>query len=377
MNVSVSDISPAQKRLQVEIPASRVREEMERKYRDLAKKAKIKGFRPGKVPRSIIKSYYGKVVEQELSSHFIQDTFPDALKETDLKPLTQADVSESKFEDDGSFSYSALVDICPPFELPDYKGLKLYKPEAKVGEEQVQAEIEKLRQGYAQLRSIEDERPVAEGDVAVVDFTPSVDGKVYEKGGTKDFMVEVGKGEMHPDFDKQLVGRRAGESFSFELDYADDAPAPEIAGKRVHFDLTIKDLKEKEVPELNDEFAQSIGSGQFETLDSLVKELREQMTKREEERQSTMLGEQITEKLLRQVKFELSQKVIDNETDRMVENLKYQFESQGLSFDTARFNSPEFRTGYRAQAERSVRTQAVLDRIADAEQVSLSDEEND
>ncbi len=377
MNVSVSDIGPAQKKLQVEIPASRVREEMERKYRDLARKAKIKGFRPGKVPRSIIKSYYGKAVEQELSSHFIQETFPGALKETDLKPLTQADVSESRFDEDGSFSYSALVDICPPFELPDYKGLKLYKPPVEVGEEQVQAELERLRQGYAQLRSIEDEHPVVEGDVAVVDFTPSVDGKVFEKGKTKDFMVEVGKGSMHPDFDKQLVGRRAGESFSFELDYADDAPTPEIAGKRVHFDLVIKEVKEKEVPELNDEFAQSLGSAQFETLDDLMKEIRERLTKREEEKQSGMLGEQITEKLLREVRFELSQRVIDNEADKMVENLKYQFENQGLSFDSARFNAPEFRSGYLLQAERNVRSRVVLDRIADAEQISLSDEENE
>ena len=128
MNVSLTDISPSQKKIRVEIPESKVTEELDKKYRDLAKKTKIKGFRPGKVPLSIIKSYYGKAVEHEVSTQFIEDTFGDALKETDLKPLTQADVSESHFEEGGAFTYTALVDICPPFELPVYKGLEIHKP---------------------------------------------------------------------------------------------------------------------------------------------------------------------------------------------------------------------------------------------------------
>jgi trigger factor len=124
MNVSLTDVSPSQKKIEVQIPGSKVTEELEKRLRDLAKKTKVKGFRPGKVPVSIIKSYYGKAVEHEVSTYFIQETFEDALKETDLKPLTQADVNESHFEEDGAFTYTALVDICPPFELPDYKGLQ-------------------------------------------------------------------------------------------------------------------------------------------------------------------------------------------------------------------------------------------------------------
>jgi trigger factor len=294
MNVSVTDISPSQKKIRVEIPASKVQEEFDKKYRDLAKQVKIKGFRPGKVPRSIIKSYYGKAVEQEISSEFIQETFPDALKETDLKPLTQADVSDTNFEDNGSFSYTAMVDICPPFELPNYKGIEIYKPPIEIPEEQVDAELEKLRQSHAQLRAVEIERPIKEGDIAVVDFTPMVEGQVFEKGKTQDYMAEVGKGTLHPDFDKHILGHRPGDTFSFELDYAEDAPTREIAGKKVHFDLTVKELKEKEVPELNDDFAVSIGTGQFETLDALKEEIRKGLTNRAEEGASGRVREQIT-----------------------------------------------------------------------------------
>ncbi|MCE5335924.1 MAG: trigger factor [Desulfobacteraceae bacterium] len=371
MNVSVTDISPSQKKIRVAVPASKVQEEIEGKYRDLAKNVKIKGFRPGKVPRSIIKSYYGKAVEQEVTSQFIQETYPEALKETDLKPLTQADVSEPKFEDDGSFSYTALVDVCPPFDLPEFKGLKLYKAPVEISETLVDAELERLRERQAQVRAVETERPVRDGDVAVVDFTPTIDGKLFEKGKTEDFMVEIGKGSLHPDFDKNLIGHNRGDNFSFELDYAENAPTPEIAGKHVLFDVTIKDIKEKEVPELNDDFALSVGTGQFETLDALKEEIRTKLREREDERVRSTLREQIVDKLLEQIQFEVPPRAVEAEADRMVQNLKHQFESQGLNFDTERLNAPEYKTGYRMQAERDIRTRLILDKIAQSEGLSL------
>ena len=377
MNVSLTDISPSQKKIRVEIPESSVAKELEKKYRDLAKKAKIKGFRPGKVPLSIIKSYYGKAVEHEVSTQFIQDTFGDALKESDLKPLTQADVSESHFEEGGAFSYTAVVDICPPFDLPDYKGLKIHKPAVEVTEEQIQAELDKLVQNHSQLRALETERPIREGDVAIVDFMPSVEGRVFEKGKTKDFMAEIGKGALHPDFDKHLLGRKPGESFSFELYYPEDASTSELAGKSVHFDLTVKELKEKEVPELNDEFAQSLGSGQFETLDALRQEVQQKLLEREEQSASQSVRDQILRKILGKVQFEISPRVIESEADRILQNLKHQFESQGLKFDADALNTSEYKTGSRLQAERDIRTRLVLDKIAEAEAISLDLEEEE
>jgi trigger factor len=375
MNVSLTEVSPSQKKIQVQIPVSKVTEELEKKYRDLAKNTKVKGFRPGKVPLSIIKSYYGKAVEHELSAQFIQDTFEDALKETDVKPLTQADVSESHFEEDGGFTYTALVDICPPFELPGYKGLEVHKPAVEITDEQIQQEMDGLAQSHAQLHTVESPRPIHEGDVAIVDFTPIVGGKVFEKGKTQDLMVEVGKGSLHPDFDGHLVGRESGESFSFELDYPEDARTPELAGKKVRFDLTIKDLKEKEVPELNDEFAQSLGSGQFETIEALKDEFRSKLREREEQSVSQIVHTQILRKILDQVQFEVSPRVIDREAERMINNLKRQFESQGLQFDTATLDSEHYKNISRLQAEKDIRARLVLDKIAEAEGIALDPEE--
>ena len=375
MNVSLTEISPSQKKIRVEIPGPRVTEELEKKYRDLAKKSKIKGFRPGKAPLSIIKSYYGKTVEHEVSSQFIQDTFEDALKESDLKPLTLADISESHFEEGGAFTYTAVVDICPPFELPDYKGLKIHKPSVEVTDEQLQAELDKLVQGHAQLRALESDRPIREGDVAIVDFVPVVEGLVFEKGKTNDFMAEVGKGSLHPDFDKHLLGRKPGESFSFELYYPEDAPSSELAGKSVRFDLTVKELKEKEVPELNDEFAQSLGSGQFETIEALRQEFRQKLLEREEQSASQSVRDQILRKILGKVQFEISPRVIEREADRILQNLKQQFKSQRLKFDADTLNTSEYKTGSRLQAEQDIRTGLVIGRIAEAEAISLDSED--
>lgn len=376
MNVSVVDVSANQKKVQIEIPASAVQKELEAKYRELAKSVKIKGFRPGKAPRSILKSYYGKSVEHEVSSDLIQKSFPEALKETGLKPLTPADVSESRFEENGALTYTALVETSPPFDLPSYKGLKVYKPPVEVPEDRVEEELARLREQHAELRTVEQERPVAEGDIVIVDFTPSVAGKVFEKGKNSGVMIEVGKKSVHPDFDAKLVGRLPGETFSFELDYPEDAPTREIAGKRVTFELTIKELKEKELPELDDDFAKSVGS-QFETLEALKNEIRERLIKREEEKLGDQVRQQIADKLLDQVQIELPPKVVESEVDRMIGMLRYQFESQGLQFDASKFNTPEIRAGYRAPAERNVRRHLIFDKIAEAEGIALDEAEKE
>jgi trigger factor len=223
------------------------------------------------------------------------------------------------------------------------------------------------------LRIVEEDRPIQEGDVAMVDFTPWVDGVVFERGKTNDFMAEIGKNTLHPDFDGNLVGRRAGESFSFELDYPNDAPTSEIAGKRVKFDVTIKEIKEKDLPELNDEFAKE--AGQFDTLEALRQSTRERLEKREQDRISMEVQQKIADLLLEKIDIRLSQKVIDREVDRMIEMLTRQFESQGLKIDTSKFNTPEIRADYQPKAEKNLLKSLILEQIAQKENIELTEDE--
>ena len=373
MNVSVVDLSANQKKLQVRIPALRVQDELDKRYRDLAKNIRIKGFRPGKVPRHIIKSYYGKTIESELSSQFIQESYEDALGEASLKPLVEADVSEMHFEDDGTFTYSALVDVAPPFQLEEYRGLTVQRTPVEVTEEQFEAEIERIRQQHAQLRTMEEARPVAQGDIVLVDVLPTVDGTIFEKGKQHDYMLEVGKHTLHPDFDQHLIGHEAGAVVAFELDFPADAPTPEIAGKRVRFEVAIREIKEKVVPELNDDFAKEVGH--FQGLDDLKQAVREMLHKREHEKEAAAVREQMIEQLLGKVTIDLSSKVIEREVDRLVNLFRQQFESQGLKIDFGKLDTPEIRASYRPQAERNVRWRIIYGYIAEQEQLALTDEE--
>jgi trigger factor len=373
MNVSVVDLSANQKRLQVEIPALRVREELDEKYRDLAKNIRVKGFRPGKVPRNIIKSYYGKTVENELSSQFIQRTFQDALREANLKPLVEADVSEMRFEDSGAFTYVAVVDVSPPFEIRDYRGLSIHRSPVEIDPTRVEIEIERIRQQHSQLRNLEVQRPAAEGDVVLVDLVPTVDGAVYEQGKASDYMVEIGKQMIHPEFDRHLIGHQSGESVAFDLDYPEDVPAHEIAGKRVHFEVTIREIKEKFVPELDDEFAKEVG--QFENLEELRQTVRDRLLKLETERVSADVRQQIIDQLLSRVDIELSSRVIDREVNRLTDLLRYRMENQGIKIDPSKYNDPEIRAEYRPQAEKNVRWSLICDQIVGMEKLVLSEQE--
>lgn len=373
MNVSVIDVSANQKKLQVEIPADRVRKELDSRYRNLAQQVRIKGFRPGKVPRSILKSYYGKTVETEVSNQFIHDTFTEALRQVNLKPLAEADVDDSSFQENGTFIYTATVDISPPFELQGYKDLEITKAPVAVGREQIAAELKTLQEQHAKLQDLEVNRPVKEGDMVVVDFIPTVDGAIFEKGKTTDYMLEVGKNSLHPQFDANLLGHQSGDAFSFTLEYPENASNADIAGKTVNFDLTIKQHKEKILPELNAEFARLVG--QHESLAGLELSIEEKLTKQQEQRASAEARQQIIEQLVTKVDIELSNRVVEHEIDHLIGLLQRQFESQGLKLDAGRFNTPEIRAEYRPQAEKNIRWHLISRRIAELEEISLTDEE--
>lgn len=374
-NVSVVDVNPNQKKLQVQIPALLVQREFDSRYRELSKQIRIKGFRPGKVPKNIIKSYYGKTIESEVSSHLIQESFSEALREVNLNPLVEADVSEMKFEEDGAFTYAAVLEVCPPFTVEGYRGLQVERPSLEITDEQVSAELERIREQHTQLRTIETPKPVAEGDVVLVDFTPLVDGVVFERGQARDYMVDIGKNSLHPDFDTHLIGRMVGETITFDLDYPEDAPTKEIAGKRVTFEVTIKELKEKLLPELNDEFAKDLGS--FETLEELRNTIYEKLHQREKDRISSEVRQQIIDQMVSKIHFEVSPKVIDREVDHLIELFQRQFQSQGLKLDLDKFNTPEIRAEYRPQAERNVKWRLIAAQLASQENIQLTDEELD
>jgi trigger factor len=376
MKVTVVDLSPSQKKLQIESPAQQVQAELEKRYKELARTARIKGFRPGKVPRNVLKNYYGKAIENEVSNHFVNETFPEALRDSQLEPLAQAEVEEINFDSAGGLQYEATIDVAPPFVVEGYQGLEVRRRQLQVGEDLVDRELETLRDRHAELRSLNDERPVREGDFVVVSFTPWVDGQVFERGVAKEQLLEVGKRSIHPEFDTQLIGHKAQEPFSFELIYKDGKdgePTQELAGKTVQFDVIIQEVKEKILPELDDDFAKEVRN--LDTLTELRSSLREQLEKSEQQKLDQEIRQQISDKLCDQVLLEVPGRAVEVEVDQMVGQLQYQFQSQGLKLDASMFNTPEIRAEYRVQGERNLRLRLILDKIAQQENLAVDDTE--
>jgi trigger factor len=375
LNVSVEDLSPGQKRLHIEIPARKVQQAIDKRYRDLSSQVRIKGFRPGKVPRNILKSYYGKSIEHEVTSQFIEESFPQALRESDIKPLVEAEVDESKFNENGALVYAAIVEVCPPFELADYKGLLIRRSRAAVTDEMVEAEIARLREENAELKTIELERGVRYGDIALIQYRWWPEGADTEKIEPSEQMVDVGKNKIHPDFDEHLVGHFSGDSLDFVLDQPEADGSSQGSPVRIHYEVTIREVKEKTIPDLNDEFAQTLG--QFETLEDLRKEISRQLQHRIDDQISGEVRKQIADHLLERMQFEVPPKVIEREVEQQLSTFKYQFQSQGLKIDPSVFETPEIRAEYRSQAERNVRLGLILNRIAEQEGLTLTDEEVD
>lgn len=376
MKVTVTDLGPTQKKLFVVVEPRDVKKELDKRYRQLSQQVRLKGFRPGKVPRKILESYYGKTVEGEVSNHIIQETYPDALKQTDLKPMMEGDVEDFRFEPDGSFAYAAIVQVRPVFEVKDYLGLEVeVPPSEEIGDERVEEELKALQERHAEVRSVQEDRPAQLGDYVIVDLVPSMDGKVFEKGVQKNFYLELGTHRIHPDFDGHLVGRRAGETVDFSLIFSDDAAVRDFAGKTVRFEVTIKEIKEKILPELNEAFAQKVGG--YASVDALKDALKERLSRVAEQATKQRLRAAIMDQLLNNTSFEVPEKVVEREVERRIQHFVHQMTAQGLKIDPSRFDTPEIRAEQRPEAEKAIRWRLIVEQIAAQENLELSEDEKD
>lgn len=376
MKVTVTDLGPTQKKLLVVVEPRDVKKELDKRYRQLSQQVRLKGFRPGKVPRKILESYYGKTVQGEVSNHIIQETYPDALKQTELKPMMEGDVEDYRFEPDGSFAYAAIVEVRPVFEVKDYLGLEVeVPPTEEIGDERVEEELRALQERHAEVRSVPDDRPAQWGDYVIVDMVPSMDGTVFEKGVQKDFYLELGTHRIHPDFDAQVVGRRAGETVDFSLDFPEDAEVRDFAGKTVRFELTVIDIKEKILPELNEAFAQKVGG--YASVDALKEALKERLVRAAEQATKQRLRAAIMDQLLNNTTFEIPEKVVEREVERRIQHFVHQMTAQGLKIDPSRFYTPEIRAEQRPAAERAIRWRLIVEQISAQENLELSETEKD
>src|SRR5262245_8562063 len=260
MKVTVEEISSIKKKLLIEVSNEEYLEELDEAYKKLGKKVSIKGFRKGKIPRPILERYYKQQTETDVFTHLIEHSYVKALQEQKIEPVAAPRISDFKKDDGSALSFSAEVEIRPEVAVSNYKGIKLKKPPVDVVEEEVHRELEALRQSHAQIGPVAVEAPLQNGQIALIDFVGRIDGQPFEGGSGTGVMVEVGLNRFLADFEKGLVGMKKGEKKTVPVKFPEDYPAKELAGKQADFEMTLNDIKEKILPELNDDFARDVGN---------------------------------------------------------------------------------------------------------------------
>lgn len=374
MKTTLEEISPVKKKLRIEIDAEEVNKQLNQAYGDIKNKVRIPGFRPGKAPRKILESYYGNQVRDDVTKELITDSFPKAVDEAKTFPLGQPVLEKGSLKQGENFIYSAIMEVRPEFEVKDYLGMEITKEILSVSDEDVQKRLEEIRTANGKLTSIEEKRPIRDGDYAIVDYKGFENGQPMEGIQSSNLLVKVGKNDFHAKFDEALIGLAKEDETEIAIDFEKDFYHSRLAGKRVNFKTKIVDVKELALPELDDAFAGSLSSD-FNDMESLRKEIRKAITSQEEKRIVGELKQRLLERISEGLHFELPEVLIEAETDFSVSRFKDNLERGGASIEKMGLSEEGLKKEFRTVSEKRVREMLILEQIAKQDQITLTDED--
>lgn len=373
MKVAVEDVSSVKKIIRVEIPESEVTGEVEKAYATFRKSLKLKGFRQGKVPRSIIEKRFKTDVQAEVSGQLIQKSYPDALRQAALAPVGEPAVDRPDLQPGRPYNYSVTVEVKPVINDLNINGLKLKKKLYKVTDEELESQLKVLQKSQAHLKTVDEDRPVEKGDIVVIDYEGFKDGKPFKAvSRTENFLVEVGSGRILKDFDDQLVGMRANTDKEFSVRFPSDYFNKELAGLDVLFKVDLKEIKEEILPEIDDEFAKDLGEHQ--TLAGLKQAIAERLEKRYESRSEQELRHDVVDLLIEQADFELPDVLLEHELSALVEETRNALAYRGLPPEDVVRRTGGLFEKYRPLAERKVREYLLLQKVVEQEGITATDE---
>ena len=374
MQVTVENLSSVKKMLHIEIPADEVARELDGAYKKLKKTAKIKGFRPGKAPRSVLERMFRKDVHADVTSRLIQESFVNAIKQTELKIVGNPKVDPPKLNADGPYAYDATVEVNPEIEKIDYHGLALKKTLYQVSDEEVEIQLKALQKNLARLEPIKGERPLKKGDVAIIDYEGVKDGKPFaETQKTENFSLKLGDGLISKEFDDALSGMLPGEKKQIEITFAGDHANKNLAGNEISFQVKLNEIRQEVLPKIDDEMAKELGN--YETIDELKKAITNNLAEGYDKRIEQELNEQIFKALIDTYDFEVPDAMVEYELEGMMAEVERSYSYQGISLEQMGFNRESFSDKYRDTAVKQVKRHLILRKIIEQEELTLSDAE--
>ncbi|BCG60568.1 trigger factor [Paenibacillus sp. URB8-2] len=363
--------------LEVEVDAERVAQALDKAFNKVVKKANVPGFRKGKVPRPIFESRFGvESLYQDAIDILLPEAYGEAVEQADIFPVDRPEVDIEQFGKGQSFKFKAKVTVKPEVTLGQYKGIEVPVQKAEVTDEELNAELTRLQERHAELAVIEDES-AASGDIAVIDFDGYVDGEAFEGGKAERHSLELGSNSFIPGFEDQVIGMATGDLKDVEVTFPENYQAENLAGKPAVFKVKLHEIKRKQLPELDDEFAKDVS--EFETLAEYKEDLKKQLESRKAEELKGVKENAVVDKAAANAEVEIPEAMIDSEVQNMVRDFDMRLRQQGMNMDMFLSFSGQTQDDLRAQmkndAEKRVRNNLVLEVIAKEENIKVSDEE--
>ena len=369
--VDVETLDSLRRRLAVEVPAETVSAEIHKAFTELGRAAKVPGFRPGRVPRPVLERMFGDRIRAEVFGRLIHASYTEALEEQQIAAVGQPEIVTEQTEAGAALRYHATVEVKPDVTVEGYTGLSVDRPLLPVTDEDVTAALGRLQQSLAQLRPVTDRSHIERGDVVSLDYEAHIDGRLMSRGENRD--VELGANRFPPGFDDRLVGAPVGGKLDFDITYPPEHPAPEWAGKDMHFHVEVRSISVKEVPPLDDDFAKD--HGECSTLEELRQRLRRQLEADAAQRADEAVRRNVVVELAKRHDVPVPQAMAQRRTEALVEEVLHDWQRQrGRLKDDSQARA-HLRKELEPRAHEQVKTVLLLDAVARQEAISVSDEE--
>ena len=379
MSLQVEKLEKNMAKLTIEVPAEKVEAALQNAYLKNRKQISVPGFRKGKVPRQMIEKMYGpSIFYDDAVNAMIQEAYPEATKECDLEIVSRPDVEVVQIEKGKPFIFTAEVAVKPEVTLGQYKGIEVEKADTTATDEEVAAEIDKEREANSRTITVED-RAVQDGDMTVIDFEGFVDGKAFEGGKGTDYPLTIGSGAFIPGFEEKLVGAEIGKEVEVDVTFPEEYHAKELAGKPAVFKCTVKEIKVKELPELDDDFAQDVSD--FDTLEEYKADVRKKVEEKKAADAKAKKEDAVIEKIIEGAAMEIPDAMVETQAERMVDEFAQRLQMQGLTMEQyLQFTGGNVQAlveQSKPQALKRIQSRLVLEAVAAAENLTASDEELD
>lgn len=372
MKATVEKAEGVHREVKIELPWATVKDEMDRACRELAKGLSLPGFRKGKVPMSLVRQRYGRQVSEDAVARLMQDALEAALVQHRLRPVSRVELSRGEIREGEPYAFTARFEVRPDIELQEYKGLGEEKGAAQVKPEDVDREIDRLREEHAALAPIEGRDTAEKGDVAVIDYRASRDGRAIKGGERQGYLLHIGAGKAVPGFEDRVVGMRVGEEREFDLEFPREGTDSELAGQTVHFSVRLVGLKRRDVPALTDEFVLDLGDKALATVADLRSRIEQSLRAREEARLAEEQREKLIGRLIEKNPFPVPPSMVERQQQAYLAEMEALL-GEGGGLERLGVARDKLLSDLRQRAERSVRGNLLLLAVAEREKIEVSD----